>query len=87
MFELFLKIIFFPIWFPVILVLSILLFVISIIIAVLGFSVFVVFATLFLAAFIIDTNIVWFWTFITNFWSSFMHKNYSKYDWSNFFDF
>lgn len=50
MFELFLKILFFPIWFPIILVLSIFLLVLSIVVSVSGFAVFVVFAALLLSA-------------------------------------
>ena len=53
MFELFLKIIFFPIWFPIILVISILSFVIALSFGILGFAFFLVFAVLILSAVII----------------------------------
>lgn len=68
MFELFLKILFFPIWFPIILVISILLFVISFCIAVLGFSVFVLFASLLFAGFVVA--LVGFINLVNNFFTS-----------------
>lgn len=53
MFELFLKIIFFPIWFPFILVISILLFLCGLIFGFFAFGIFVIFATLLLISVVV----------------------------------
>lgn len=53
MFELILKILFFPIWFPILLVLAVILFGFSIGVAVTGFAVFIIFASLFLSTIVI----------------------------------
>jgi hypothetical protein len=53
MFELLLKILFFPIWFPIIILFSVFLIALSVVVSVSGFAVFIIFAALLLATIIL----------------------------------